>query len=132
MLMRRPGPLVVDASLAMIGRLEAERRIADYNENHDPKSGEFVSGEGEGHLSELHSHDPNVQGTGAGFRGSLAKLEGNKNIKTPEMKAIANRYINSGNQTQWPIKVLAKTRSGALTEMEKHYVKQARFANKIR
>lgn len=132
MLNRRPGPLVVSDAAVALGQREADRRIADYNENHDPKSGEFVSGEGEGHLSELRSHNPDVQGTGEGFRGSLAKLEGNKNIKTPEMKAIANKYINSGNQTQWPITVLAKSRSAALTEIEKHYVRQARFANKIR
>lgn len=136
MLMRRPGPLIVDASATNAGASLSENRLRDYNENH-AENGQFTSGEGpsaakgnaaNSSLGPKFKYSPAfwpttsehvahiaAATTAQEMSNQLAALEKNKNLTTEHLGKIVSRYTLKD-----PV---SNTRSGLIKEIGAHYEK---------
>lgn len=114
--------LAPNAALPPVRRPKAQD--ADFEESNHPRdeSGKFGAGAGSNkHVSALREAGHNDREK---FNETLNQLKNDKDIKTEDLKKIVEEYDSGGIAR-------SKTRTGLIDQLEKVWVRESRFKNKV-
>lgn len=111
--MSRPGPFL---DVANVGFLESEKRLhSDMNENHDPKSGEFSSGESGGGGSEK-------SGGGGSSSGGFTQITSDEHMEYTDIASNISDKIDTFNNQAESLSNASSNLKDAVESLNNHDV----------